>query len=121
VFFLLHAGVEVFFRDWKPLLVSRCQSTSLLEFFENADSLLPMEARLIPAIADAVAAVPTNRPENDLAGEVPSPEHGHQPLLPAYLPVSLAVLRQFLQRCGRARPRAMLADIARPTDRRCRR
>src|SRR5512144_1199688 len=38
------------------------------------------------AIADAVAAVPTNRPENDLAGEVPPPEHGHQLLLPAYLP-----------------------------------
>ena len=49
-------------------------------------------------IADAVATVPANRPENDLAGEVPPPEHGHQPLLPAYLPVSLAVLRQFLQR-----------------------
>jgi hypothetical protein len=27
------------------------------------------------AIADAVAAVPTNRPENDLAGEGPPPEY----------------------------------------------
>ena len=36
------------------------------------------------------------RPERDR--EVLPPEHGHQPLLPAYLPVSLAVLRQFLQR-----------------------
>jgi hypothetical protein len=38
------------------------------------------------AIADAVAAVPANRPENDLAGEVPPPEHGHQPPPPYYLP-----------------------------------
>src|SRR5512132_1355535 len=36
------------------------------------------------AVADAVAAVPTNRPENDLAGEVPPPEHGHHPYLPTY-------------------------------------
>jgi sulfite reductase beta subunit-like hemoprotein len=52
------------------------------------------------AIADAVAAVPTNRPENDLAGEMPPPEHGHPtpPLFVTY-PVSLAVPGRFLQRC----------------------
>src|SRR5512133_345776 len=31
------------------------------------------------AIADAVTAVPTNRPENDLAGKMPPPEYSHQP------------------------------------------
>ena len=49
-------------------------------------------------VADAVAAVPPHAQQDRLAGKVPPPEHGHQPLLPAYLPVSLAVLRQFLQR-----------------------
>src|SRR5512147_1867421 len=49
----LRGGGEVFFGGWEPLLVSRCQSTLLFEFSQNADHLLPMEARLIPILRQA--------------------------------------------------------------------
>jgi hypothetical protein len=50
------------------------------------DRIAPVLQFLKVPVADAVAAVPANRPENDLAGEVPPPEYAHQ-LPPArYLP-----------------------------------
>ena len=49
----LRGVVEVFFCDWKPLLVSWCQSTLLFEFSQDADHLLPMKARLIPILRQA--------------------------------------------------------------------
>lgn len=47
---------------------------------EAAKQVRERFARLLPTplpIADAVAAVPANRLENDLAGAMPPPEHGH--------------------------------------------